>query len=99
MKGEDMETTKRLFESIVPPDYIVKKVPVRGVLAIGNIRYRLLTLPKINERSVWSCRIVTRVDYDGASKEVEEGIEFDGPFILRHSNLIAAVDVWTLNLG
>ena len=93
-----MEITKRAFESIAPPDYIVKKVAVRGILSIGTIRYRLLTLPKINERSVWSCRIVTRVDHDGASKEVEEGIEFDGPFVIRHSNLLAAVDVYTLNL-
>jgi hypothetical protein len=96
-----METTKSLFASVCPPDYKVQKLPIRGILTIGGypvIRYRLLSLPTLNERSVWTCRIVTRIDHDGASKDLEESVEFDGAFSIRHSNFLGVVDVWRLSL-
>ena len=97
-----METQKALFESIAPPDYKVQKVLIRGILIInGNpqLKYRLLTYPHLNEQSVWACQIITRVCYDGAIKEVAEGLIFDGPFSIHASNFFGAADVWTLNLG
>jgi hypothetical protein len=96
-----MEVTRQVFDEIAPPGFTLNKVITYGRLVINGslqLRYRLLTLPKLNERDVWACRIATRLTCDGEEKFLEERIEWDGGFLIHHSNLLGEIEVWRMDL-